>query len=708
MFEQRQFARVRTLRAARASTSASSSSCRSAARRRRAPIISALAVVRRRAARRTASTSAPGCAGRASTSSCKVDEWHQSSAAAAGSAASADRLRAGSRAASAPGLAGERRAVLEGVAARRRHRALARPEDELPALGALPPARGARPERRAARGAACSASRGCSGLPRRGRARRRARGDRRLRARGRAAAVGDPGGGLRERRLGRVARRPRERDPWHVLLLAAIVLLAWNPYTLFDAGLPALVRGGASRSSSPSGRSLRVLEGYPVPPRLARGASRSRRRAASRPRRSSGCSSARCRCSACVANALVEPAVGAAARARVRGRCRRSRRAAARRARSPGLNGWIAAYIAACARLVVGCPVRAGDRAGAPRWLRRGAARGRRLCLAAMADELKPAYLIARRRPAEGRPRGRAAARPLRAGRGRAARRRRRRPATTRSPPATRWASSAAGTRLVVVESVEGWKAPDAKAVADVPEVARARHDARARRRRAEEGRAAREGGRRGKGDVLLWDVAHEGGAPLDRRAVQAARRRRPSPTRAGCSPSSSATTSTSSRARSTSSRPGRTASEVTEADVEALVAPRAESPPWNLTDAWGARDVGGVLRAAERMLDRTGDPLSQHDPAARRQPDQHVRDARVAQRLEEQGVTPKDAAAALGDASRSRRRSSTRRCGTSAREELDDALVRLAELDHALKGGSRLANELELERALVEITAPR
>jgi DNA polymerase III delta subunit len=39
---------------------------------------------------------------------------------------------------------------------------------------------------------------------------------------------------------------------------------------------------------------------------------------------------------------------------------------------------------------------------------------------------------------------------------------------------------------------------------------------------------------------------------------------------------------------------------------------------------------------------------------------------------------------------------------------ELDDALIRLAELDHALKGGSRLANELELERALVDITQPR
>jgi DNA polymerase III delta subunit len=38
---------------------------------------------------------------------------------------------------------------------------------------------------------------------------------------------------------------------------------------------------------------------------------------------------------------------------------------------------------------------------------------------------------------------------------------------------------------------------------------------------------------------------------------------------------------------------------------------------------------------------------------------------------------------------------------------ELDAALIRLARLDHALKGGSRLANELELELALVEITQP-
>jgi acetyl/propionyl-CoA carboxylase alpha subunit len=39
--------------------------------------------------------------------------------------------------------------------------------------------------------------------------------------------------------------------------------------------------------------------------------------------------------------------------------------------------------------------------------------------------------------------------------------------------------------------------------------------------------------------------------------------------------------------------------------------------------------------------------------------------------------------------------------------DELDDAVVRLADLDAALKGASRVARELELERALVEVTAP-
>jgi hypothetical protein len=38
----------------------------------------------------------------------------------------------------------------------------------------------------------------------------------------------------------------------------------------------------------------------------------------------------------------------------------------------------------------------------------------------------------------------------------------------------------------------------------------------------------------------------------------------------------------------------------------------------------------------------------------------------------------------------------------------LRDVTMRLADLDHALKGGSRLAPELELERALIDVTRRR
>ena len=38
--------------------------------------------------------------------------------------------------------------------------------------------------------------------------------------------------------------------------------------------------------------------------------------------------------------------------------------------------------------------------------------------------------------------------------------------------------------------------------------------------------------------------------------------------------------------------------------------------------------------------------------------------------------------------------------------DELRDAVVRLAELDYGLKGGSKLAPDLELQRALIDLTA--
>jgi len=41
------------------------------------------------------------------------------------------------------------------------------------------------------------------------------------------------------------------------------------------------------------------------------------------------------------------------------------------------------------------------------------------------------------------------------------------------------------------------------------------------------------------------------------------------------------------------------------------------------------------------------------------------------------------------------------------SRAELDAALVRLADLDAAIKGASRLSAELELIRALIDVTRP-
>ena len=145
----------------------------------------------------------------------------------------------------------------------------------------------------------------------------------------------------------------RERDPWHVLLLAAAVLLAWNPYAVYDAGFQlSFAAVVAIFGFVPP--LMRTLEGYP------------------------GTSAVRAACSvslACsvvtapllwlqfgrvpllgvVANLLAEPAVGPLLALAFT--------AAALDPVAPPvahalawLNGWLAAYIAECARLVGAAP----------------------------------------------------------------------------------------------------------------------------------------------------------------------------------------------------------------------------------------------------------------------------------------------------------------------------------------------------------------
>jgi competence protein ComEC len=60
----------------------------------------------------------------------------------------------------------------------------------------------------------------------------------------------------------------RQRDRWYFLLLGAVVLLAWNPYVVFDAGFQ-LSFAAVIAIFTTVAPLQRALGGYPIPPRLA-------------------------------------------------------------------------------------------------------------------------------------------------------------------------------------------------------------------------------------------------------------------------------------------------------------------------------------------------------------------------------------------------------------------------------------------------------
>ncbi|MDX6508154.1 MAG: polymerase subunit delta [Gaiellaceae bacterium] len=140
------------------------------------------------------------------------------------------------------------------------------------------------------------------------------------------------------------------------------------------------------------------------------------------------------------------------------------------------------------------------------------------------------------------------------------------------------------------------------------------------------------------------------------------------------------------------------------EREVAELVPARAEAPPFDLTDAWGRRDVAGVLAASERLVERSGD--ASRDVLLRTAGllTNHVGRVRECQALDAEGVPP-----AAGAERLKRNRYYVQKLYEQARnfsqEELGDAVVSLAALDWALKGGSRLPGELEFARTLVDIT---
>ena len=144
----------------------------------------------------------------------------------------------------------------------------------------------------------------------------------------------------------------------------------------------------------------------------------------------------------------------------------------------------------------------------------------------------------------------------------------------------------------------------------------------------------------------------------------------------------------------------------LTSRDVEALAAGFAETPIFSLTDAWGRRDVAAVLAASEAMLERASSPRTTAVPGIVARVSNHVSRVRECQAMAAEGVRPRDAATRLKRSPYYVERLFAQAASFGA-DELRGAVVRLAELDLAVKGNSRLSPDLELQRALVDITRP-
>jgi DNA polymerase III subunit delta len=140
------------------------------------------------------------------------------------------------------------------------------------------------------------------------------------------------------------------------------------------------------------------------------------------------------------------------------------------------------------------------------------------------------------------------------------------------------------------------------------------------------------------------------------------------------------------------------------EREVEALVAATGDVPIYELTEAWSTRDTARALAVSETLFEH--ESRQRRDSAARLAGalGGHLGRLRSLKRLAGEGVKPKEAAARLKLHPFRAQKLYGQAEGFSA-EELDDAVVRLAALDGALKGQSRLAPDLEVQRTLVDLT---
>ncbi len=113
----------------------------------------------------------------------------------------------------------------------------------------------------------------------------------------------------------------------------------------------------------------------------------------------------------------------------------------------------------------------------------------------------------------------------------------------------------------------------------------------------------------------------------------------------------------------------------ITAERVDELCVLAADTPPWDLTDALGDRRPADALRVLGRLLDGPDGDVPRWVPSVAR----HLRQLAVAQHVGEQGGGPKDIARELGLRSEFVARKLARQSARWTREQLSEAIVRIA-----------------------------
>ncbi len=141
--------------------------------------------------------------------------------------------------------------------------------------------------------------------------------------------------------------------------------------------------------------------------------------------------------------------------------------------------------------------------------------------------------------------------------------------------------------------------------------------------------------------------------------------------------------------------------------EVQRLATPFADAQPWDLTDALGKRDARTALAIVEASYARSPRTRAQEAAAFSFRLGQHLARLSGMKTLLDAGMPAEEAAKTLAlkpypakQLARQAERLST--------EELRDGVVRFARLDYALKGGSRLAPDLELQLAVADVARER